>query len=175
MASDLPDGISVPRNIDLNGRLHGPWIRRLLLGGIAVLPILALLGVFGQQPRTTRAASAAATMSVTAPSRLRSGLIFQARVEVAARRDIKQLELSFDRGWWESMSVNSIEPNPSSETSDNGRVVLSYGPLRAGQTLASWVYFQVNPTNHGERSEDVVLADGSNPLLHVHRAVTIFP
>jgi Mn2+/Fe2+ NRAMP family transporter len=173
--SDLPDGISQARSVDLSGRSQGPWVRRVLLGAIAVLPVLALLGVFGQTPTTTTTATAAATMSVTAPSRLRSGLIFQARVEVVAHRDISQVELSFDRGWWESMSVNSIEPNPSNESSENGRVVLSYGPLPAGRTLVSWIYFQVNPTNHGARREDVALADGSNQLLQVHRAITIFP
>lgn len=171
----LPDGISLERNRDLKGRLHNPWVRRALLCAMAALPILALLDFFGQRPSTSSAAGPAASLSVTAPSRLRGGLIFQVRVRVVARREIKQLQLEFDRGWWNSMSVNSIVPEPSNETSHDGKVVLAYGDLPAGQSLICWIYFQANPTNVGNRREDVSLLDGSAELLHIHRSMTIFP
>jgi hypothetical protein len=96
-------------------------------------------------------------------------------VDVTAHSDIAMPQLVFDRGWWESMSVNSLEPNPSNESSRNGRVVLSYDRLTAGHTLTQWLYFQVNPTNVGNRREDVELDDGSKPLVSVHRSLTIFP
>jgi hypothetical protein len=96
-------------------------------------------------------------------------------VEILAHRDIKELEIVFDRGWWESMSVNSIVPEPSKSSSQGGRVVLSYGKLTAGQKLIAWVYCQVNPTNVGERREDVEIDDSSTPLAHLHRSLTIFP
>jgi hypothetical protein len=172
---ELPDGITLERNRDLRGLARTPWLRRALLCAIAVLPLLALLNVFGQKPSTSSAASPVASMSVTAPSRLRGGLMFQVRVRVVARRRLGQLQLAFDRGWWNSMTVNSIAPEPSSETSENGTVVLSYEKLPAGQSLICWINFQVNPTNVGKRREDVSLLDGEVPLLHIHRSVTIFP
>jgi hypothetical protein len=156
-------------------RSRSPWIRRALLCCIAVLPLLALLNVFGQHPTTTSVSSAAASMNVTAPDRLRSGLIFQVRVQVTARRDIKEMEIVFDKGWWESMSVNSLVPEPSEESSEEGKVVLTYGKLTAGQQHVNWIYFQVNPTNVAKRTENVELRDGSTPLLRIHRAITIFP
>jgi hypothetical protein len=171
----LPDGLAPERHRDLRGRARHVWYRRALLCLIAVLPLLALLNVFGQRPSRTSAHAAAADLEVTAPERLRSGLIFQVRVKVVAHRDLSKPQLAFDRGWWESMSVNSIEPNPSNESSDNGRVVLSYDSLPAGQTLIAWLYFQVNPTNVGRRREDVALEDGSTAIARVHRSLTIFP
>lgn len=171
----LPDGISIERHRDRAGEQHRPWIRRVLLCSITVLPVLALLNVFGQHPTTSSVVTPAASLSVTAPSRLRSGLIFQVRTEVFAHREIGQVELVFDKGWWESMSVNSIVPEPTEETSENGRVVLSYGKLAAGQALVSWIYFQVNPTNVGERSKNLELRDGSTALAHIHRSMTVFP
>jgi hypothetical protein len=102
---------------------------------IAVLPVLALLNVFGQRPTVSYAKAAAADLKVTAPDRLRSGLVFQVRVEVFAHRQIANPQLVFDRGWWESMSANSLEPNPTDQSSNNGRVVLSYNTLSAGKTL----------------------------------------
>ena len=137
--------------------------------------MLALLNVFGQRPMRTSAHAAAADLEVTAPARLRSGLIFQVRVKVIAHRDMAKPQLVFDRGWWESMSENSLEPNPSNESTRNGRVVLSYDKLSAGQTLIAWLYFQVNPTNVGKRREDVELDDGATAITHVHRSLTIFP
>lgn len=142
---------------------------------IAVLPVLALLNVFGQHPTTTSAHAPAADVAVTAPARLRSGLIFQVRVQVTTHQDIAKPQLIFDRGWWNSMSENSLEPNPSSQTNLNGRVVLSYNKLAAGDTLIVWLYFQVNPTNAGKRREDVELDDGSTMITRVHRSLTIFP
>lgn len=173
--SDVPEGVVLERNRDLVGRSHHSYYRRALLSLIAVLPVLALLGVFGQRPSTTTTEAQAATLSVTAPERLRSGLIFQVRVEVLAHQNIHELQIVFDKGWWESMSVNSIEPEPSSAASQNGKVALSYGALPAGQSLTAWIYFQVNPTNAGKRREDVEITDGSTPLAHLHRSLTIFP
>lgn len=169
------DGITLDRHRDLSGRVGGLWARRALLCCVAVLPVLALLGVFGQRPSTSSASGPAASLSVTAPTRLRSGLIFQVRVKVVAHREIKQPQIIFDEGWWESMSVNSVEPEPTEESSKEGRVELTYGKLEAGQSLVSWIYFQVNPTNVGKRREDVQIDDGDTPLLNVHRALTIFP
>jgi hypothetical protein len=175
MASGLPDGLTVERSRDLHGRTGHVWYRRALLCLVAVLPALALLNVFGQRPTVTSAHGLSADLQVTAPARLRSGLIFQVRVQVTAHRNLGMAQLVFDRGWWESMSVNSIEPNPSNQSSQDGRVVLSYGKLAAGHSLVVWVYFQVNPTNVGERRENVELLDGSTPIIGVHRSLTIFP
>jgi hypothetical protein len=172
---DVPDGISLERHRDLRGRERGLYVRWVLLGVIGILPVLALLNVFGQRPTSTTVDGSTASLSVTAPAHLRSGLIFQVRVEVIAHRDLHELEIAFDRGWWESMSVNSIVPEPSKSNFQNGQVVLSYGKLEAGQKLIAWVYCQVNPTNVGERRENVEIDDNGTPLVHLHRSLTVFP
>jgi hypothetical protein len=171
----LPGSLTVKRNQDLSGRGRHPVYRRGLLALVGVLPVLALLNVFGQHPASSRADSPAASLRVTAPSRLRGGLLFQVRVEVTAHRSLGQPQVVMGRGWWEQMSVNSIEPQPSNESTRNGAVVLSYDRLEAAQSLVVWLYFQVNPTNVGKRSEDIALYDGQQPLARIHRSVTVFP
>lgn len=151
------------------------WYRRALLALIAVLPILALLNVFGQRPTVSSATSPAASLKITAPARLRGGLIFQVRAQVTARRTLAKPQLVFSPGWWDSMSVNSLEPAPSGQGTRNGSVVLSYPKLAAGHTLIVWIYFQVNPTNVGKRTENVELDDGSTAIDRIHRSMTIFP
>jgi hypothetical protein len=173
--AEVPEGITLKVNRDLRGRGRRPWYRRGLLCCAAALPILALLNVFGQKPTTTTVSNQAASLSVNAPSALRGGLVFQARVEVIARQDIHALEVIFDRGWWEAMTVNSIQPEPEETSIDGDRVALAYGKLPIGHKLTVWLEFSVNPTTVGKRRENVAIADDSTPLAHLHRTLTIFP
>jgi hypothetical protein len=175
MGEPLPDGLTVKRNLRLDDRWGHVWYRRGLLCLIAVLPVLALLNVFGQHPTVSIAKSSAGELKVTAPARLRSGLIFQVRAQVTAHQTITKPQLVFSPGWWESMSVNSMEPNPSSQSTRNGSVVLTYPELHAGHTLIAWIYFQANPTNVGKRTENVELDNGSTAIARIHRSLTIFP
>jgi hypothetical protein len=101
--------------------------------------------------------------------------MFQGRFTITARRDLKTPKLVLDPGWFEQMTVNGFEPQPSSETTRDGRVVITFDSLSAGQKLVFWTYFQVNPTNIGRRSQGVELDDGNTPLVQIHRKVTIFP
>ena len=55
-----------------------------------------------------------------------------------------------DEGWVEGMQVDSIEPAPADEESRDGRLVLSYAALGAGDVLKVWLQFEVNPTNVDE-------------------------
>ncbi len=169
----LPDGLTLEHNRDLQGRR--PWVRRVLLCCVAALPVLALLNVFGQQPSTVSARTSAASLTLTAPTRLRGGLLFQARVTVVPHQEIHHLQLVFDEGWWDSMGVNSVKPEPESETSRDGKVVFEYGTWAARKTLRVWINFQVNPTNVGSRTQDLALEDAGTTLATLHHSLRIFP
>src|SRR5437763_8936232 len=116
-----PPGIA-DSHIDVTPhRPRGRWIAVVVL---TALPVLALLNFFGQRPTTTQASSPVATVTVSSPARLRSGLQFETKVQVFAHATIGRLELAFSPGWWDGMGVNSIEPQPSTESSRGGQVVL---------------------------------------------------
>jgi len=153
-----------------------PWERYCFVLLLAAAVVAALADVFGQSPTSSTASAGGATLEVQAPERLRGGLYFQLRVTIRARRAVERPTLVLDRGWFEEMSVNSIVPQPADQRSAaDGRVVLEYGRLAAGSTLVSYVYFQVNPTNVGQRHADVELLDGSRLLATVHRTIVVFP
>jgi hypothetical protein len=171
-----PDGIVLARDRDLEGRRGEEWARRAVLAVLVFgVPLIALANGVGQRPQTTRATSAVASLEVNAPERVRSGLIFQARYTVDARRTLTSAALRLDPGWFEGLSVNSIEPQPQRETSDDGRTLLTLGRIPAGQRFTLYTYYQVNPTNVGRRSQDVELLDGQTPIARVERTLTIFP
>jgi hypothetical protein len=142
---------------------------------MGALVAAALLGVFGQRPDTARLAAPAATFEVQSPARLRGGLLFQVRFTVAAHRVIERPTIVLDRGWLEEMTLNGMAPQPKTWQSSGGRVAMTFEPMRSGDRLVAWAYFQVNPTNLGIKHEGVELRDGATTLAHIDRTLTVFP
>jgi hypothetical protein len=167
--------LTVERHALLEGRAHHPWYRRGLMALVCLVPLLALLNVYGQHPSTTTVSGAAGTLTLQAPKRVRGGLMWQARFDVTAQTDIKSPQLVLGPGWWEQMTQNSINPQPLASSSSNGRVTLSYGRLNAGQKLTVWIEFQVNPAQAGQREANVLLTNGPDPIAQLNRSITVFP
>jgi hypothetical protein len=68
-----------------------------------------------------------------------------------------------------------MEPSPTSETSQDGKLGLDLGPIAAGQTYVLFIDYQVNPTNVGRQDQTVTLYDGNRALVTLHRTLTVFP
>src|SRR3954447_17163016 len=175
--ADVPDYLDVGRHRDWQGRSYERWFPNLLFALLLAIPVLALFNVFGQSPEVHTAANpnGAATLELSAPTAVRSGLLFEARFDIRAKREIKDAVLVLDSGWLESMSVNTIEPGASSETSKSGRVGLDLGDIPAGKLWRQYMQFQVNPVNLGTQPQGVTLYDGNVPLLHLNRDIRIWP
>ena len=173
--ADIPDGIVLKRDRDLEGRRHEIWVRRGLLTALLALAVVALFNVFGQRPLTSRTSTPAASLKVYAANHLRGGLLYEARFHITAHQEIKNATLVLDSDWAEGMTINTIEPSPVGEASRNGKLALELGHIPAGNSHILYMQFQVNPTNVGHRSQDVELDDGTTKLLAVHRSVTVFP
>jgi hypothetical protein len=171
----VPDQIVLERDLELSGRGHELWIRRGLFALVPLVSLLALLNLFGQRPTDSQASAAAATLKLHAPQRVRSGLLYQARFTIEAHRDVRNAVLVLDPGWFEGMTVNTIEPSPAEERSVDGDTALGLGPIAAGRSHVLYMQFQINPTNVGRRSQAVRLLDGKTPLLTLERSITVFP
>ena len=172
---ELPGSLTVADHVNMRGRERHPAYRRVLFGILCVLPVLALLNVFGQHAISKTAVGAGATLDVEAAKNLRGGLLHQLRMTVTATRDLEHPQFVLSPGWFEQNTENAVVPDPIEQSSSNGRVVLSYGPLHAGQKLTVWLDFQVNPVNVGKRTINVELTDGPRPVASVKRDLTVFP
>jgi len=175
--ADVPDTLVLERHRDLEGMARsGIWVRRAILAAIALVAILALADVFGQRPTTVSADVPAARLSLYAPTAVRGGDIWQARFHIDAKREVKKAVLVLDPGWAESMSINTIEPSPLGEASDDGRLSFELGHIPSGRSFLLFMQFQVNPTNVAwHRPQDVELRDGATVLARIHRTITVFP
>ena len=174
MAS-APQGIRVGRMRDLEGRDWHRWVRRALLGLVTGFLVLGLFNVFGQRPTSDTATSPEALLKVYAPSRVRGGLIWQARFTVRANKELKDARLVLSQGWLEGNTINQIEPSPLGEASRNGSLALDLGHIPKGQRYELYMELSTNPTNVGHRSADVQLLDGEKLLLSIHRTLWMFP
>jgi hypothetical protein len=160
---------------DLEGRGSHPWQRRALLVLLLVLPVLALLDVFGQRDEHATTAGQAADMTVSGPTKVRGGLLFQNKITVLAHRKLSQPKLVLNPAFLDGLTVNTIEPSASQELSRNGNLVLEYNEIPPGQHLTVWIQYQVNPTTNGPRTQRLELDDGASPLVSMTRHVRIFP
>ncbi|MFN2470637.1 MAG: hypothetical protein ABR583_06545 [Gaiellaceae bacterium] len=110
--ADVPDGLTLKRHLALEGRERRPLARWILLGLIGVVCLLGLGKAFGQRPQTEVAEGGGASLEVYSPARLRSGLFYESRFTIGARREIENATLVLDPGWLEGMTLNTIEPAP---------------------------------------------------------------
>jgi hypothetical protein len=175
--ADIPDTLVLKRHRDFEGvGRSGIVFRRVVMTLLAVFSILGLVNVFGQRPQTLRASVPAASISVYAPTRVRGGLFMEARFDIKAKRDLKKAIVKLDPGWGEGMSMNTVEPSPVGEGSDNGRFVFELGHIPAGKRFILFMQFQVNPTNVAwHRRQNVELDDGNTVLAVLHRTITVYP
>ena len=173
--ADIPDRIVLKRDRDLEGRPSRPWIRRALMTILVAFLLLGAANVFGQRPAHTTVDAPAASLELYAPTKLRGGLLWQARFTISAHRDVKNAVLQLSPGWQESMQMNTIEPSPLGQASRNGDLLFTLGHIPAGQKYRLFMQFQANATNVGRRRADVTLYDGGTELVHIHRMITVYP
>jgi hypothetical protein len=173
--ADAPEGIKLGRYRDMQGRAWHRWVRRSLLALLALFILAGLFNAFGQRPSTALASSPEADLQIHAPTRVRGGLLWEARFTITARKELKQATLVLSQGWLEGNTINTIEPGPIGEASRNGSLALDLGHVPAGERYVLYVQLQTNPTTVGRHDADVQLQDGDRLLLSVHRTLTSFP
>ena len=173
--ADQPDGILLTRHRDLKGREWHPWVRRSLVALVALVLVLALFGFVGQSTSTTRAETAAATISGDAPEAVRGGLLYQARFTIVAHQELRNATLVLNDRWIDGLTVNTIAPSPVNEASRNGDLALELGHLAAGAKYVLYLDYQVNPTTVGSRTLKAELDDGEQPVASLTRSLRIWP
>jgi hypothetical protein len=171
----VPEGLTLDHHRDFKGRERRPIVREVLLGVLCAVLVVALLNVFGQVESVSTAESSAARFEVSAPTKLRGGLFFEARFRVEAVAEIEDATIVLDPGWLEDITLNTVEPAPVGEASRDGKIALELGRIPAGNQYILHLHFQVNPTAIGFRSQDVELYDGERLLVSFDRDAIVWP
>jgi hypothetical protein len=152
-------------------RWPGRYLRPTAIGIFLLIALLAVAGRFGQRTRTSRVPG----MTVTMPATVHAGSLWQARIDIRATRTVRDPRLVLSNGWTEGMQVNSITPAAHSESSRDGRLVLSYGKIVASGRLTVQLELQVDPDNTGQRTTAIELDDADTPIAQVHGTLRVLP
>ena len=171
----VPQGLTHEHHRDLEGRGSGPIVRRVLVALLAGILVLGLLNLFGQRVDASTAESSGARLEVSAPTKVRGGIFFQALFRIQAVEEIQNAALVLDSDWLEDITLNTVAPSPVGEASRDGRIALELGRIPAGDEHRLYLQFQVNPTALGRRSQDVDLYDGDELLLSLDRDAIVWP
>ncbi|MDQ1689510.1 MAG: hypothetical protein QOK42_2485 [Frankiaceae bacterium] len=174
-AKALPAGIDKDRHLNLRGREHHVWIRRAGVLLVGLVPLLALLNVFGQQPSYSTVKASQATLRVDSPGHVRGGLIFTTHLTITPHQELRDMRVLLDSGWFRGMTFNGLSPQPETESSSGRWEVYDFGQVSAGVPFSIWISWQTNPTNVGRHNQDIALTDGDNRILVAHRSLMVFP
>lgn len=152
-----------------------PWFRRAGLLLLLAACVLGLANFFGQHTRILSVDAAAAKLTVETPRAARGGLIYQAVFRIDAHRHLAKPMLVLDPGWFDGLTINTVEPDSVTWGQQDGRNTVALGPIAAGDHFVLRFQYQVNPTVLGRRTQNVVLAEGESALATLEHAQTIYP
>ena len=170
-----PAGLTLEHHRDLTGRERNPWSRRILLAAVALFCLGGVLNGFGQARYVETVQGNGAVLEVEAPPRVRRGLYKGVRIAIRAARGVRDAIVVLGSGWFEGITVNTIEPGPIGEASRNGDVSFDLGHIPAGERHVLWLQNQVNPTTVSRRDVTVELYDGDELLAELEKTLTVLP
>jgi hypothetical protein len=170
-----PAGLTLKRHRDLAGRERRPWSRRIAVAALTLICAAALLNAYGQAADVDTVSGGGATLEIKAPKRVRGGIFYEMRFEIRAERELREARLVLGSGWFEGITINTVEPGPLGEASRDGDVSFELGRVPAGDRHVLWLQGQVNPTTVSRRDVTVELLDGETSLLTHERPMTVLP
>lgn len=170
----FPDGLDESHAKAVGGlRAHASLNAFLVLGGLVALAMTGLLG--GRPSPITVVTAPAATLQVKLARPLRSGLFFETRIVIVARRDIAKPVIGIDPTLWRDLTINSHIPAAIDETFKDGQYRFEYAAIKAGDTLEIKIDGQTNPPMVGSLTGNITLLDGDARLTETRLSIPVLP
>lgn len=167
-----PDGLSPEHQGRSRGwRAHASAIG---LGVLALAMAFALTGLAGVE-ETLKDESEAASVEWHSPARIRNGEFFEMRLSVEAHETIDELVVGVEAGLWEDFTINTLFPAPTEETSEDGELRFTFGPLEAGTSFLMKVDAQINPDMLWRNEGAVTVYDGERQIGRVPVVIEVLP
>jgi hypothetical protein len=169
---DYPDGIDEHHATPRRGlRRHASPLALGVFGFVIALGVAGLLG----HERDWRSEGDGVTLTVHTPEVIRSGEFLETRVTVEAATAIEDLAIGVEQGLWEDMTVNTMIPAATEESSLDGEFRFTFGPMEAGTRFDLKIDLQVNPDIVGGNQGTLTVYDGDSPTTAVDIDVTVLP
>lgn len=171
-ASVFPDGITAEHL-----REPRPWRRHaspLSLVVLGAIVILAIAGILGHE-REWSATGSGTSLSIHMPETIRNGEFLEMRITVEPDAAISQLAIGIDQALWEDITVNTMIPAATEESSEDGEYRFTFGELAAGTSFLMKVDAQINPDIVGGNAGTVTVYEGGDRLVEVEVRMQVLP
>lgn len=171
-STPYPDGIDERHVRPLAGwRRHASPLSLAVFGAVVVL---ALIGMLGHE-RQWEAQGRSASLTVHMPEVIRNGEFFEMRIGVESDEPIGQLVIGIEQAIWEDMTVNTLIPAATDETSEDGEFRFTFAELASDTPFLFKVDVQVNPDILGANEGFVTVYDGEEELTGVAVEIGVLP
>lgn len=170
--AQFPDGIG-----DHSVRPLAGWRRHaspLSLVAFGIVLTLAFAGLLGHE-REWHADANGTQMSVHMPEIIRNGEFFEIRIEIESSSAIGELGVGVDQELWEDVTVNTLIPAATEETSRDGEFRFTFGELPGDTPFMLKVDAQVNPDILGGNEGQVTVYDGDEPVASLNVSMMVLP
>jgi hypothetical protein len=138
--------------------------------------VLAFSGLFGGQPHPTTSIDApSASVSLQLPRRIRNGEFFEMRIKVETKRPFDDLTLAVSSSYWRDLTINTMIPAPSKETSEDGHYLFSYGKVEMAKSFTIKIDGQINPPLFRGNDGDIELRDGDIVIATIPVQMKVMP
>jgi hypothetical protein len=167
-----PDGIDERHIQPVDG-----WQRHaspLSLVVFAAVIVLALSGMLGHE-REWNTQSGGAALTVHMPQLIRNGEFFEMRIGVESDEPITELVVGIDQAIWEDMTVNTLIPAATDESSADGEFRFTFAEQPAGTPFLLKIDAQVNPDILGGNAGTVTVYDGDEALVEAAVDIGVLP
>lgn len=171
-ASAWPDGIGPEHVRELTGWRHHASPLSLVVFGVVVA--LALSGILGHE-RDWEVTSGDATLRVHMPETIRNGEFLEIQLEVESATAIGELVIGVEASLWQDITVNTMVPAATEESSEDGELWFTFAALDPGTTFLWKVDAQVNPDSIGGTEGTITVYDGDEPLVSQPIRMTVLP
>lgn len=167
-----PDGIGEKHARPVAGwRRHASPLSLVVFGLVIALSLVGALG----HERDWRGHGNGVQLDFHSPETIRSGEMLEVRIGVESDRPISDLVVGVGQSLWEDMTVNTMIPAATEESSADGEFRFSFGELHPGTAFLLKVDLQINPDILGGNDGRVTVYDGENPLVEIPISITVLP
>jgi hypothetical protein len=170
--SAFPDGITDAHLRESRSwRRHASPLPVVVLGAIVVVALAGLLG----HERDWTATGSGTTLAVHLPETIRNGEFLEVRIAIERDTDISELVIGIDQALWEDITINTMIPAASDETSRDGEFLFTFGQLDPSTTFLLKVDAQVNPDIVGGNAGTIKVYDGEEPIVEQDVEMMVLP
>ncbi len=144
-----------------------------LLGALLLLG--SVFGLFGAEARQTHDGDGA-ILTIDAPTRVRTGQIYEMVFTLQAERSIEELVLLVEPQVWRGVTINTFMPSAREPRFEDGSFAFRYGPLAAGERFLVKIAAQVDPDHPPSANEGrIAVQDGARELVAARYRMEVLP